>query len=281
MHKLKSLAKLNLYLHVTGKKDNGYHLLDSMVMFAENLYDEIAIKESSKTSIKTTGPWSNRIDSDNILSLVVEKFSQIRPIPSFEIILTKNIPVGAGLGGGSGNAASLLKFLVQKYYPDMEEQEIINLCLRIGADVPSCYHSQKLYFNGIGEIITPIENAPTIYAVILFPNISIKTKDIFGRQNSIFKDNLNHKLSFQSSEEMWQYLEKTDNDLFNNAEDLHPKITNILKKISSTKRCKIARMSGSGSACFGLFESHKDALEGANSLQTNFTSYSIYVTKLK
>lgn len=281
MHKLKSLAKLNLYLHITGKKDNGYHLLDSMVMFAEDLYDEITLKESSSTSIQTKGPWASGIDSDNILSTTLEKFSQIRSIPSFEITLTKNIPVGAGLGGGSGNAASLIRFLVQNHYPEMEEQEIINLCLSIGADVPACYHSQKLYFNGIGEIITPVESTPPIYAVILFPNLSIKTQDIFRRQSNIFKENLNYKLNFLSSEDMWEYLKKTSNDLFNNVKDLHPEITDILEKISSTKRCKIARMSGSGSACFGLFESYKDALHGANSLQTNFTSYSIYVTKLK
>jgi 4-diphosphocytidyl-2-C-methyl-D-erythritol kinase len=252
-----------------------------MAMFAEDLYDEISIKEDKKNHVATKGKWSSGIDSKNILTIILEKFSAIKPIPTFHIELKKNIPVGAGLGGGSGNAAALIKYLVKEFNPQMSHQDIINFCLEIGADVPSCYHSEKLYFNGIGEQISLIRNAPPIYAVIVFPDIFISTKDIFTRQNSQFTTKIEHIYNFDHHKDLWSFLETTKNDLFDNVKDIYPHLSQLINTIKGTNHCKIARMTGSGSACFGLFASHKDAIEGANSLQTNFTSYSTYITKLR
>jgi 4-diphosphocytidyl-2-C-methyl-D-erythritol kinase len=252
-----------------------------MVMFAEDLYDEISIKESQKNHVAVKGKWSSGIGSKNILTIILEKFSAIKPIPNFHIELKKNIPVGSGLGGGSGNAAALIKYLVKEFNPKMSHKDIMNFCLEIGADVPSCYHSEKLYFNGIGEQISLIRNTPPLYAVIVFPDIFISTKDIFTRQNSQFTRNLEHIYNFDHYKDIWSFLETTKNDLFDNVKDTYPHLSKLISKIKETNHCKIARMTGSGSACFGLFTSHKDAIEGANSLQTNFTSYSIYVTKLR
>lgn len=250
-------------------------------MFAEDLYDEISIKESKKNYVKAKGKWSSGIDSKNILTIILEKFSVIKPIPNFRIELKKNIPVGAGLGGGSGNAAALIKYLVKEFNPQMSHQDIMNFCLEIGADVPSCYHSEKLYFNGIGEQISLIRNTPPIYSVIVFPDIFISTKETFTRQSLQLTTKIEHVDNFDHHKDIWSFLETTKNDLFDNVKDIYPSILQLVNGIKDTNHCKIARMTGSGSACFGLFASHKDAIEGANSLQKNFTSYSIYVTKLR
>lgn len=281
MHALRSLAKLNLYLHITGKRDDGYHLLDSMAMFAEDLYDEILIEESSKNKVETLGKYGKNVGPENILSKVLQKFSEIKTIPEFHIRITKNIPVGAGLGGGSGNAAALLRYLIERFYPEIEHQDLMDLCVQIGADVPPCYYSEKLYFRGIGEKITLIKDVPPIYAIILFPEIHLSTKEIFSRQGNGFTPLTNQKLSFNSHQELWGFLNSTQNDLLDNVEHLYPELIKILKNFEGLNHCKIARMTGSGSACFGLFESHKDAISGANSLQKIFSSYSIYVTKLR
>lgn len=250
-------------------------------MFAEDFYDEISIREAKINYIETNGKWSSSIDSQNILAVVLEEFSKIKTIPKFHIDLTKNIPVGAGLGGGSGNAAALVKYLVNEFHPQMHQNDIINFCLEIGADVPACYYEKKLYFNGIGEKISLIEGTPPLYAVIIFPGININTKEMFIRQSPHFTKELEQIHNFKTHEDIWSFLETTKNDLFDNVKDTYPVLSSVLHKIETTKHCKIARMSGSGSACFGLFESHKNAIEGANSLQKNFTSYSIYVTKLR
>ena len=263
-----------------GKNPHGYHLLDSMVMFARDLYDEIEIEKSQTTHITVTGPWKKNLVGTNILQTTLDKFSSLTYLPQFNINITKNIPIGAGLGGGSGNAAALIRHLIDNYLPDLPLNKIVDLCVSIGADVTACFYSRSLYFNGIGEIISPIQIVPDLYAVIIYPNLVISTREIFSSGFQVFHSQVTHFSQFENYKQFWHYLAKTDNQLFNNIRG-HKAILNLLiKSLSALENCKIARMTGSGSACFALFENKESAFLGASTLQKKFPEYPIYTTKL-
>ncbi|MCH9753555.1 MAG: hypothetical protein K0T99_01485 [Alphaproteobacteria bacterium] len=277
---LKSYAKLNLFLHVTGKTDDGYHNLDSMAVFAEDLYDTITIKESTENITEVTGNWTENLVGTNIVEKVLESFSFITSIPKFHIKIYKNIPIGSGLGGGSSNAAAVIRFLVKNFKPKISEDNLINCCKNIGADVTPCYYSKRLYFNGIGEKISLIKELPELYGVILYPSLSITTKDIFMKGFRNFEENIEHVYNFQNHKHLWEYLSLTRNSLFQNIGSHKTILTKIIHEIKSLRNCNVARMTGSGSACFRLFENKESASSGAKTLQKQFPEYSIYVTKL-
>ena len=277
---IKSKAKINLFLHVTGKTSNNYHLLDSMVMFAEDLYDEIEIDISDVNRITVDGPWSKNLVGINLVERVVEKFSSIVALPKLDIKIKKNIPIGGGLGGGSANAASVIKYLADTFLPKLTYREIVDICITIGADVTPCFHSKSLYFNGIGDIISPIEKTPDIYAIIVYPGFSINTKEIFSIGFTKFSDEIIHFSQFHNYNHLWDYLSRADNHLFENIKTHKSDLASIIHALNDLPECKLGRMTGSGSACFGLFESKDRALLGAKALQKKFSRYSIYTTQL-
>jgi len=277
---LKSKAKLNLFLHVTGKTAQNYHTLDSMAVFAEDLYDEIIVKESTENKIEVTGAWTPNLIGTNIIEKVLTTFFSISPIPKFHIKIHKNIPIGAGLGGGSANAAAIIKFLVKNFKPQLSENQLIEYCKNIGADVTPCYYSHSLYFNGIGEIISPIHSMPTIYGLVVYPNLSVNTKEIFSKGFKSFQEDVTHEHAFKDYKELWGYLSQRKNDLFDNILENRNLLIDLINNIKKLRNCHVARMTGSGSACFGLFEDKQNAIAGANTLQKKFPEYSTYITKL-
>lgn len=278
---LKSYAKINLFLHITGNTTNNYHLLDSMVVFAEDLYDEIEITKDKVNSFEVTGPWAKNLVGTNIVETVLNKFPALIDIPKFHVKIKKNIPIGAGLGGGSGNAAAVIRYLVAKCDHNLSEQDIIKFCTTIGADVPACYYSQSLYFKGIGEIISPIQTMPTLYGVIIYPDIVISTKEAFASTNKTFRTEVTHIYNFETTKKLWNFLSVLHNDLFENAKRFLPILDTILDSFSTLKDCKYSAMTGSGSAFFGLFKTKDAAIIGASTLQKKFPEYSVYVSKLK
>ena len=179
--KIKCYAKINLFLHITGKTQNGFHLLDSMVMFAKNLYDELHITRADKNEITVDGKWAKYLRGQNILAKTLEKFAPIAKDSNFKIKLIKNIPIGAGLGGGSSNAAELIKFIMQHFKCKISNEKLAE----IGADVPMFLHRKALYFTGIGEKVHPIKKMPQIYSLIVYPNTVISTHEIFNSNTQI------------------------------------------------------------------------------------------------
>jgi 4-diphosphocytidyl-2-C-methyl-D-erythritol kinase len=277
----KCYAKLNLFLHVLGKTANGYHELDSLAVIVEDLYDELIIEESKDNQIIIEGQWKNNLSGSNILEKVLAKFAPVIGERKFKIKLTKNIPIAAGLGGGSSNAAELIKFIITKFNLKLSETEITDYCVAIGADVPMFFYNKALYFNGIGEIISPIKTIPPLYALLVYPKILISTSEVFHKGFKEYKKKTDHQYSFKTTEELLRYLKHTSNDLFANSLALEPQLQNVVQAIKENNGCKLARMSGSGSTCFGLFTNIKQAKAALNALQKKNPHYSIYVSKLK
>lgn len=276
----KSHAKINLYLHATGKTPNNYHTLDSMVAFAEDIYDVISVTKSSSYQLELNGPFASQLIGENIITIAVNKLSKFYNIkPEIKITLTKNLPIVSGIGGGSSNAATIIKLLSQLWQVQACPPDLLKA---IGADVPMCFYGQACYASGIGEIITPIIPFPGIWAVLVNPNIHIPTPEIFkmGLEH-FFKPQIPRQYSFEHNNELIRFLQPTQNDLYFNSLKLAPILKNIIVALESCDNCALARMSGSGATCFGLFANEASASNALNKLQQIYPGYFIKTTKLK
>jgi len=281
--KAKSLAKINLFLHIMGKRKDDYHELDSLVVFTEDVYDVISIALSDHYQFIIDGPFANRLTkNENIITRTVNLLSQKYQKPPFvKISLTKNLPIASGIGGGSSNAATTIKLLCKLWNLSISDSEMISICKDIGADVPMFIINQASYFNGIGEILTPLKKIPNIWAILANPDISILTPEIFKMGlKKYFKQHIYHEYSF-NNQTLISFLKKTQNDLYFNSLKLVPSLGQILDTLANLEGCEISRMSGSGATCFGIFSNVQLAETALKSLQVIFPNYWIKLTKLK
>ncbi len=269
-------AKINLYLHITGRRDDGYHLLDSLVVFAD-IGDEIEIEESDRLKLSVTGEFAAGLADDDNLVLKAARIlaEKAATQPDIHIKLKKNIPVGAGLGGGSADAAAVIKLLNNFWQLNLSDAEMNSIGLELGADIPVCLYGRSAYMSGIGEIIEPAQITP-LYLVLVNPDIHISTKEIFEMgfdftksPNNFSSHSAVSKASEQNPEQFIENLSATRNDLTRNALKQAPQIGDILEELQGYEGCRLARMSGSGSTCFGLFTSRKSAESTAYQLQTH------------
>lgn len=278
---IKCPAKINLFLHVLGRNYRGYHDLDSLVMFAEDLCDELIISEAEDNDIEVVGKWHSTLSGKNTLQVALEKLSYFIGNKKFHIKLIKNIPIGAGLGGGSSNAAALIKYLIEAFKLSLSIGDVIKLLADMGADCPMFYYGKSLYFRGIGEVISLVERIPPLWGVLLYPNAFTLTRSIFAMGFDKYREPIPREYNFKVTEDVFEYLKNTTNDLYKNTLSLLPYLEKTLEEIRNVEGCKFARMSGSGSTCFGLFDNAKQAQQGLDYLQKKFPSYAIYVTQLR
>lgn len=251
---IRTPAKINLYLHITGKTQSNYHLLDSLVCFLPDLYDTITIEETEepKHVIEVKGLWSKEVTGQNIIEKTLEEISPFLN-KRFHIILEKNIPVGAGLGGGSGNAAFLFLHILDKYKITLSEKEILPILSELGSDVPLFKYNKALFALGTGNVIRPIQTFPQgLGVLIVYPNKMLNTKIVYETLSLKPRNNIKHHYC-PSISELLELLKTSDNDLYSSSKKLLPELDNILEKLVSLEGCVLARMSGSGSASFGLF----------------------------
>ena len=275
---IKSPAKLNLYLHITGKDRFGYHLLDTLVCFLPDLHDVLTIREiTNKNHIfETTGIWASLV-TNNILASVLELLNPILDSRKFHIQLKKNIPVGAGLGGGSSNAYFLLHFLITKYQLNISKTNRLELCSKLGADVSLFEHKTALYAMGIGNVITPLLSFPkNIYALIVYPNKCLTTKDVFQNYNANYEEYVLHNYNLDIKT-LLNILNNTKNALYLSSLDFIPELATILGDLTNLKGCLLARMSGSGSVSFGLFASIKEIAEAELKFKNQHPNF--FITK--
>lgn len=254
-------AKVNLFLHVIGKRSDGYHLLESLISFS-NYGDVLTVEKADKFGLNIIGPFSNMIkaDQDNLITRATQTYiGDNKPLPPLKVTLEKNIPIGAGLGGGSSDAAAMIKILQKLKIPMREDRTIDDILLSLGADVPVSYHGKSCFLEGIGEKITPLPLPEKIPAILIHPNISCATPTIFSQITPPYTPSIDQELLHHDA---LSFLHKQQNDLSAAAIKTVPDIQNILENLNEQIGCSLARMSGSGSACFGLFYT-KDLAEQA------------------
>lgn len=252
-------AKVNLALHVTGRRADGYHLLDSLVVFAQ-VGDTIAARPSAALSLALEGPFAKGLSIDEG-NLVLRAARLARA--EAELRLIKNLPIASGIGGGSADAAATLRLLSRITGRSLPEDDAV---LALGADVPVCLLSRSCRMSGIGERIEPVE-LPEFWLVLVNPGVPVPTGAVFGGLSSRDNPPLNPLAGIAKIDGLVEYLARARNDLEAPARRTQPVIEVVLNALKSQFGCRIARMSGSGATCFGVFCLAADAEAAATSIR--------------
>ncbi len=279
-----SPAKINLFLHISDAMKTGYHTLNSLVAFTSDIYDIVSVALADQYTLEVKGPFSEQlIGYDNIITTATKILKKTYKINAdAKIILTKNLPISSGIGGGSSNAATAISLLSKLWKLNITPAEIIFLTQSIGADIAMFYLGKACYINGIGEILTPLKKFPQIWAILINPNIAIPTPKIFKMGlEQYFKTEIHHQYSFNDINELIYYLKPAKNDLYFNSLQLAPILSHITQTLVNTEGCAINRMSGSGATCFGLFEDAMLARNALIYLKKLYPNYWIKLTTLE
>ena len=262
-------AKINLALHVTGQRADGYHLLESLVVFAK-VGDWLTIEPAPEDGLTFSGPFGGSLRADLNTNLVLRARDAMRihashaPCPPVHIHLEKNLPLSSGIGGGSADAAATMKALNDLWALGLSEAELMALGLPLGADVPMCILGKPLIASGIGDVITPISHMPELSLVLVNPSVGVSTPQIFRALSS----KANGPLPELTPSADWDvsdviaYLSSTRNDLELPASLICPAISDVLNSLMQSGAL-LARMSGSGATCFGIYDNDSAAQAAA------------------
>lgn len=262
-------AKVNLTLHVVGKRDDGYHLLDSLVAFA-GIGDSLEMENASELSLETVGPTAAQIptEGENIVLKAARLLAAAAEITAGAAIrLTKRLPVAAGIGGGSADAAATLQGLIQLWNVTLPPERLLALALSIGADVPVCLAGKPTRMQGIGDVLSPAPALPPAWLILVNPMVPLHTPAVFKARSGAFSPTDPLVESPIDAQALADALAARRNDLTPPAVSIEPVVGEMLAAISATEKCLLARMSGSGATCFGLFAAEAEARAAAVRLQ--------------
>ena len=241
-------AKINLTLHVTGQRDDGYHLLDSLVVFAD-IGDQIHVSQAADLALDVSGPMAQGVPTDRS-NLVLKAAALLPAGQGAHIHLHKTLPPASGIGGGSSDAAAALRALSSLWRVPMPG---ISEALALGADLPVCLQPGPQRMRGIGETISRVPNLPPCDIVLVNPRREVSTPAIFKslkrRDNPAMPEVLPN---WADAADLANWLAGQRNDMQAAAIALEPSIADVLHSLTPTG-CLMARMSGSGATCFGLF----------------------------
>ncbi|OOO37089.1 4-(cytidine 5'-diphospho)-2-C-methyl-D-erythritol kinase [Agrobacterium sp. YIC 4121] len=263
-------AKINLALHVTGQRADGYHLLETLVTFTE-AGDTIRIRDADADSFSISGPFGDLLRAgdggDNLVTRAKDLLrdalaSTGQPAPPVAIHLEKNLPVASGIGGGSADAAATLRGLLRHWRAGIAPDALASMALTLGADVPMCLESRSLIARGIGEDIEPVTDLPELVMVLANPLKAVSTPEIFRR----LQTKTNAPLPASATIGWMDFLAQSRNDLQPSAQALLPEIGEIIGLLSQ-EGAALVRMSGSGATCFGIFHSLEAAKKAETSLR--------------
>ena len=276
MIKVTAHAKVNLTLHVVGQRANGYHELQSLVCLTE-FGDQIHLSPAADFSFQVIGPNASGIPVDES-NLVVQaaKFMAQKHSKSLDcqIILEKNLPMASGIGGGSSDAAAVMRALSQYFsvpLPNVDE------LMTLGADIPVCMTTGLTLMEGTGEDVTQLSAAPNWGVVLVNPNVGVSTPAVFNALNS--KRNLPMQDVAENCVDI-AWLGDQRNDLEPPAMAMVPEVGAVVDAISAAPHCQMARMSGSGATCFGVFADIKHANAAAERLQRAHPDWWVVSTKI-
>ncbi|MEO3434053.1 4-(cytidine 5'-diphospho)-2-C-methyl-D-erythritol kinase [Inquilinus sp. CAU 1745] len=264
-------AKLNLYLHVTGRRPDGYHLLDSLFAFAD-IGDRIRLRPGEGPSLSVDGPFASAAPAgpDNLaLKALLALAEAVGRPPGVAMELTKALPVAAGIGGGSADAAAVLRGLCRLWDIDRRDPRIRTVAGSLGADVPACLLGAACFAAGIGDELTPAPSTAGLPVVLVNPGVALATPDVFRARTGGFSAaaRFDDRFDNPSDPRGWAAaLRARRNDLTPAALALAPEIGEVLAILEDPEGCLLARMSGSGATCFGLFEDHAAARAAAEAI---------------
>ena len=281
-------AKLNLHLHVTGRRTDGYHLLESIIAFTD-INDILFIRPAEEgLSLNITGPFATPLLAEDTSQNIVIKAATLLAAhagiaPHASITLEKHIPLGGGLGGGSADAAVALHLLCTLWNLTPDTLILKQLALQLGADVPVFIERNAAFVSGIGEIIQPVFAFPPLHAVLVNPGIFLSTPAVFRQGVTQFSTPEKDIASIcrLTDGALLAYLRCCQNDLEAPAIQLVPEIAVILADINAQPGCLLSRMSGSGATCFGIFTTFQTAAAAAATIQAKQPAWWVQITQIK
>lgn len=273
-------AKINLFLHVTGRRPDGYHLLESLVAFAD-IGDTLTVTAAAEDcfGLEISGPFAGPLRADppetNLVLRAAKSLADILGCRcGAHIHLDKHLPVASGIGGGSTDAAATLRALCQLWQADPEPAALAVLAEQLGADVPVCLAARPAFMAGIGEQVHPLPALPSLPLLLVNPGVPVSTPAVFKARQGTFTpatgpaevEALFSGAAGTSPAAFAEALGQFENDLGAPARQIEPLIDQALASIAAQPACLLARMSGSGATCFGLFESDTAAEAAARTI---------------
>jgi len=257
-------AKVNLYLHVTGRRDDGYHLVDSLVAFVD-IGDRLTAEPAASLSLAVGGPEAADLASvggDNLVLRAARLLADRAGIAAGAALhLDKHLPVAAGIGGGSSDAAAALLALKRLWRISMDDGALGDLGIRLGADVPACLYGRAVWAGGIGERLEPAAALPEAGILLANPRTALPTAAVFAARLGPFGDAGRFAPMPSDASGLARAMAPRRNDLTEAAVALVPEIGAVLARLGRLPGCLLARMSGSGATCFALFADRAAAQE--------------------
>jgi 4-diphosphocytidyl-2-C-methyl-D-erythritol kinase len=265
-------AKLNLYLHVIGRRADGYHLLDSLVAFAD-IGDWLTVAPAQRLSVAVTGPFAKDLASidpaQNLVWRAAERLArQLGRVPDASVTLEKRLPVASGIGGGSSDAAAALKSLVSLWRAQLSDSTLAALGAELGADVPVCLAGRSAFVGGIGESIEPAPALPAVAVALANPGRALVTADVFRTRAGPFGEPARFGRAPRDAADLARLLADRRNDLTDPARAIVPEIDDVLTALAGCSGALLVRMSGSGATCFALFADINAAHDAAARLRS-------------
>jgi 4-diphosphocytidyl-2-C-methyl-D-erythritol kinase len=279
-------AKVNLSLRVLGRRSDGYHELESLVVFARAA-DRLSFKPGGDLSLTVTGPSAALAgdDADNLVLKAARALAERSPgITLGAFALDKRLPVAAGLGGGSADAAAALRLIARANNLAPDAPRFYEAARATGADVPVCLNPRARVMRGIGELLSEPLGLPPLPAVLVNPGAALPTKAVFagwmpGTPPAPLDQDALAKLSDRKA--LLRFLAGLANDLEGSAIAIAPVVAEVLVAMRGLPGCAVARMSGSGSTCFALFPSAAEATVGAEILHAKYPQWWVRPTALQ
>jgi 4-diphosphocytidyl-2-C-methyl-D-erythritol kinase len=267
-------AKLNLYLHVTGRRDDGWHLLDSLVAFA-SVGDEVRVTPATGLSLTIGGPFAGALAGDprgNLVWRAADMLAErLQRTADVAIALTKNLPVASGIGGGSSDAAACLRALAALWRSD-DEDMLMEIAATLGSDVPACLMARPVWLGDTGTVIDEAGQVPAAGVVLVNPGIALPTASVYRGFAGPFSPPARFSIP-RDPADFAGMLASRRNDLTGAATALVPEIGAVLDGLTATPNSLLARMSGSGATCFALFATVEEAAVAARRLQADHPAW--------
>ena len=280
-------AKINLTLHIHGRRADGYHDLESLVTFAD-LGDALTLVPGDEQVLTVGGPTaqiSGPTRENLVLRAAQALAARIPGLKSGAFDLSKQLPVAAGIGGGSADAAAALRLLARLNGLTMNDIRVLDAARTVGADVPVCLESQTRIMKGAGERLGPVLRLPKLPAVLVNPGVPVATAEVFGKLGLNPGDKLDLPPHFNLTSAvdagtLLALLAGSRNDLQDAAISVAPVIADVIADLGRQPGCALARMSGSGATCFGVFQSMGAAFDAVRALRKSHSNWWIQPVNL-
>ena len=280
---LAAAAKINLTLHLTGRRDDGYHDLDSLIGFTD-VVDTLTFRAAETINLQITGSEAEGLEAseDNLVIRAARLMQNHLGVSAgMDIELEKNIPVAAGLGGGSADAAATIAGCMTLWgSSNSNPVSDQSLASDLGADVPICRYGRAARVRGIGETITPASHWPAAWLVLANPRLPLSTADVFKAFDGTFTTRDDVAFDGNDYASFAVYLAERENSLTASALAIAPVIGDVIDGLSALPGCTLARMSGSGPTCFGLFATQEGAESGRQDLSQSHPEWWVKASPL-